>query len=608
MARTTTIGISIIAAITCFIANGTATAHTPFPVASSAPASSSYSAYGGGPVIPHVSVVVVFWGPSVNSTVTSSIGSFYQTITDSDYMDWLDEYYQGFPLTSYDTIGRGSLWGQITITPHHVGQSLTDAIVESELGTQIGAGVLPIPTSNTLYMIYFPPGISISTAFGTSCQGGGWCGIHLSNTRTINGVQRTITFGMIPDFGPTSACGNQACGPFQSMLLNVTGTSSHEMAEAITDPAPFSGWSPEIGDPCVGSYVGFRNSSNTEFQAQLLWSNAQDACITGFALSGSGFPKCQQESQAFGISGLSGSGGWGFAPAEVQQWWRGDSCSTSPVLNFSPSTLCQNSSDIYGIQPGNNGYAPSSVITWFANNGCQTVPLVTESNCQRAADAYGIFPFVTFGSAPLYVQQWWGQNSCNVAANGLGACQKAANLYGIVPSQTFGFAPPDIQSDWGLNSCNATTTATAGQLCQNAANMYGIVPNIGWGDAPPNVQTWWTQTGCNRTPQCQGISDLLGTTAFVSWGLASAAVQNWWSAVGCNTAPQFGIRDVCQTIADNFGASNSLANGVKYGFLPNTSTWPAQGFWQTNCSANWAQGQNLYHARSDALRQYTKQF
>jgi hypothetical protein len=57
----------------------------------------------------------------------------------------------------------------------------------------------------------------------------------------------------------------------------LTGTSSHELCEAITDPVPGSGWydnhDGEIGDICAWS---FKNVAG--YTVQLEWSNLQNKC------------------------------------------------------------------------------------------------------------------------------------------------------------------------------------------------------------------------------------------------------------------------------------------------------------------------------------------
>src|SRR3954453_12840430 len=58
----------------------------------------------------------------------------------------------------------------------------------------------------------------------------------------------------------------------------LTGTSSHELCEAITDPVPGSGWydnlNGEIGDICA-----WRFKKTAGYTVQLEWSNAKSQCV-----------------------------------------------------------------------------------------------------------------------------------------------------------------------------------------------------------------------------------------------------------------------------------------------------------------------------------------
>jgi hypothetical protein len=56
-------------------------------------------------------------------------------------------------------------------------------------------------------------------------------------------------------------------------------TVSHEIAEAITDPHPFSGWSPEVADPCDGRAANVRMPDGKTFYVQELWSNSANRCV-----------------------------------------------------------------------------------------------------------------------------------------------------------------------------------------------------------------------------------------------------------------------------------------------------------------------------------------
>jgi hypothetical protein len=254
------------------------------PPGESANSGTASATYGQGPVLANVQVIAVFWGNGVNSTVVSNIGPFYKAMTDNSYMDWLQEYN-----TPGQLIGRGSLGGTYTIQPSNKSVSLTDAQINAELASQIQAGNLPVPNlgetyppSNTVYAIHFPPGITIAgpSGDGNSCQSGGFCGYHNSTTKTIGGVSVPLPYVVLPDFGPGSGC-DTGCGA-DTMFQNFTSTASHEVAEALTDPEPFSGWSPEIGDPCnqqhttITSYTG---SNAVTYTVQKLWSNLSNGCV-----------------------------------------------------------------------------------------------------------------------------------------------------------------------------------------------------------------------------------------------------------------------------------------------------------------------------------------
>src|SRR5262245_37572516 len=76
-------------------------------------AASSKVTYGGGAVLSHVRTVALFWGPNVNSTVVSGGPAFLSAVTDSNYLDWMDEYFSASPTSQ--PIGRGSYWGSYVV-------------------------------------------------------------------------------------------------------------------------------------------------------------------------------------------------------------------------------------------------------------------------------------------------------------------------------------------------------------------------------------------------------------------------------------------------------------------------------------------------------------
>ena len=75
--------------------------------------------YFGGNVIPNVKLYAVFWTSGVDATTQNQIGPFYQALTNSSWMDWLNEYSTA-PINggSNQLIGRGTYAGSYTITPN----------------------------------------------------------------------------------------------------------------------------------------------------------------------------------------------------------------------------------------------------------------------------------------------------------------------------------------------------------------------------------------------------------------------------------------------------------------------------------------------------------
>jgi hypothetical protein len=139
---------------------------------------------------------------------------------------------------------------------------------------------------NTIYMIYFPPGESITLQGFGSCVAGGFCAYHGTTSSLLNG--KNILYGVYPDFQPPSGC-SQGCGT-STTFGNYTSVSTHELAEAITDPdaeiappnaAPrawYDQFNGEIGDICNGQQ-GSYTANGTAYTVQLLFSNSANNCV-----------------------------------------------------------------------------------------------------------------------------------------------------------------------------------------------------------------------------------------------------------------------------------------------------------------------------------------
>lgn len=239
--------------------------------------------YYGGPVIEHAKVYAIFWGDKVSAETKSNIGPFFANMLDSTYMDWLSEYKTDIPAVdgrqgTNQTIGRGSFAGSITIQPGNTAKALTDADIQTELDAQIAAGRLPKSDANSLYMVYFPSGVSISIEGQRSCSS--FCAYHEGFTSQRSGSP--VYYGVMP------VCGFGCGGGFDGL----TAVSSHECLEAITDPFPTPGDKPaypqawndpggqEIADLCadVSSTVTGHGLTSTVSGE---WDNSINGCNRG---------------------------------------------------------------------------------------------------------------------------------------------------------------------------------------------------------------------------------------------------------------------------------------------------------------------------------------
>ncbi len=235
--------------------------------------------YFGGPMLSNVKIQLVYWNSDVANQ--DKLPGFFSAITQSAYFDWLTEYNE----PSYK-LGRGALLGAYTDSVQNPSGQIEDADIQTELSSLIDKKAVPQSDANTLYMVYFPPGLSIDMGGSASCQV--FCAYHSAYLK--NGTE--VNYGVIPDQGGSCAGG---CGADALQFNNETSVSSHEMIESVTDPAvglvtgntpmaPLAWYDPtngEIGDICnavqakVGSYT-----------VQREWSNSRGLCVSSASDSG----------------------------------------------------------------------------------------------------------------------------------------------------------------------------------------------------------------------------------------------------------------------------------------------------------------------------------
>lgn len=219
--------------------------------------------YRNGPLLTSVQVFTIFWGAAWNqapqNAMVQQINDFFDFILTSQLMDQLGEY-----SVPGKTIGHGALIGTLTLTKPTPSKKVTDSKIQQVLQQEISSGALPAATPNTLYFFYLPPAVAVTQGGGASCKV--FCGYH----DAVGGVGPF--YAVMPYPGCAGCLGGIAA--FDAL----TSTSSHELCEAITDPAPGQGWyddsNGEIGDICAWQTRKLGN-----YTIQLEWSNAANRCI-----------------------------------------------------------------------------------------------------------------------------------------------------------------------------------------------------------------------------------------------------------------------------------------------------------------------------------------
>jgi IPT/TIG domain len=236
--------------------------------------------YNSGPMLQSPEVYAVFWGSSVAPEVVQGVPGFFATaFTDAPFMQGVNEYNA---TTSY-VIGDVTYRGEYTDAdaPAGTNSTITDFEIQKELARLLDTGALPAPNGHNIFMIYFPPGLTIDQGGGTnSCEV--FCAYHGGFTRN----NQPVYYAIMPDL--TQGTCAQVCGA-GTPINNEYSASSHELIEATTDAnVSFNqlawydfvdgsdGIGGEVGDICV-SWDGTSNGYNV----QSMWSNESNSCRAG---------------------------------------------------------------------------------------------------------------------------------------------------------------------------------------------------------------------------------------------------------------------------------------------------------------------------------------
>jgi len=255
--------------------------------------------YYGGPIAGNAEIVMVSWGSLVSASAQTNLPYFYADITQSDYWAVMTQYAttingsDGQP-GSNQQLGFGTLKGSYVIAPSLCSTAsnctVTDVQIGNELAAQIAANHLPAATTdgaghvNTIYMVHFPPNVSITQDGSASCVA--FCATF-TNFTTSNLL---VAAGLIPDQG--GACASGCGGGAVAYLDRETEVTAHNLVNIVTDPLipnapgiarPIAWYSPaspagDIADMCL-DVSGTVTANGHSYVVPKIWSKHNGACV-----------------------------------------------------------------------------------------------------------------------------------------------------------------------------------------------------------------------------------------------------------------------------------------------------------------------------------------
>lgn len=243
----------------------------------------------GGPVLDHMNLVTITFFHRV-SAPDGGADAGAAAVSD----EWRDS------LRAFDDfiIGPRSSWWNLTMSGYKVGagkgglyaelddadvagKSITDDAIKALLTASVAAGAVPAPVDQIVYAFYFPAGTQISANGASACTE--FLGYHSEADVTWQGVTKRVAYAVMPRCpAPTKAATKD----------QLTVTASHELAEAASDPYPYTAgtyrmltndaWIPLIGGASAGNENGdvcvfADNYDESGYKVQPIWSNAAAA-------------------------------------------------------------------------------------------------------------------------------------------------------------------------------------------------------------------------------------------------------------------------------------------------------------------------------------------
>ncbi len=186
----------------------------------------------GGNLLTHVEAQALYlgngWSAAANSAPMTNVDAFLKDVTGGAYMDALTSAGYG--------VGRGTAAkGAVDNTALAANSTISDASIQARIQADISSGLLQTPDANRLYVVYVEPNVAVDLGFGQGTTQQGILGYHGAfGGVDASGHATTIRYAVVAYPGGT--VGNSALPQANTVLDQLTDVTSHELAEAVTDP------------------------------------------------------------------------------------------------------------------------------------------------------------------------------------------------------------------------------------------------------------------------------------------------------------------------------------------------------------------------------------
>jgi hypothetical protein len=235
----------------------------------------------GGPVLATPKVVPVFFSND-DPLITAGLADFTSKVGATEYWTATTAEYGVGPMASGAPVQLSEAAPAL----------LDDADIQAWLSAKLNADdpAFPVPDENTIFLLTYPAGVTVTFQGGSSCVNFG--AYHNSLKLDANHGNITVPYAMSP-----------RCASFGGLsgIDMVTSGASHELVEAVTDPAPLDNPAFELIDDdhlfwllAVGSETGDMGTGHgpsayavfpgLASKAQRCWSNKaalalHDPCV-----------------------------------------------------------------------------------------------------------------------------------------------------------------------------------------------------------------------------------------------------------------------------------------------------------------------------------------